>query len=116
MIKGGDIFQYTSTVGGETKYYIEKVYETTGEWYVEEGVLMVIMSWEDDMGWHRVCRPLKGLMEILQSGHIKITGTDKRKPITHIRPHTFNPKLRNIPISVKKMRCPYRTPKLYEWI
>ena len=110
-IKQGDIFQYTTDIGGHKKYYIEEVYEATDEW-------MVIFSWEDDeqdTGWSRVVRPLKGLLEILQSGHIKITGTDEHKPITYTTPHTFNPTLRNIPIIKGRTTCPYRTPKLYEW-
>ena len=110
MIKRGDIFQYTSFIGGDVKYYVDEVYEAQEEH-------MVIFSWEDeseDTGWKRVVRPLKGLMEILQSGHIIITGSDEYKPITHTRPHTFNPLMRDIPTR-HKFKCPYRTPKLYEW-
>ena len=110
MIKRGDIFQYTTEIGGHKKYYVDEVYEAQREW-------MVILSWEDedeDTGWKKVIRPLKGLMEILQSGHIIITGSDEYKPITHTRPHTFNPIPRNLPFK-HKIKCPYRTPKLYEW-
>jgi len=34
---------------------------------------------------------------ILQSGHIKLVGHVNKTPLTFIRPHSFNPKLRNIP-------------------
>jgi hypothetical protein len=110
MIKKGDIFHYTAEVGSGTKYFIDEVYEAQEEY-------MVIFSWEDvneDTRWKRVVRSLKELMEILQSGHIVIVGSEEYKPITNIRPHTFNPIPRDL-MTTHKFKCPYRTPKLYEW-
>ena len=109
-MKRGDIFQYTARIGSDQKYYVDEVYEAQEEY-------MVIFSWEDineDTGWKRVVKPLKELREILQSGHIVITGSEDYKPMTNIRPHTFNPIIRDLPYK-HKIKCPYRTPKLYEW-
>jgi len=110
MIKRGDIFKYTVIMGGDTKYYVEEVYEAQDEW-------MVITSYENpnsETGFTRYVDSLETITKILQSGHIKIIGHDNHRPITFIRPHSFNPKLRNIPMRRDKLICPYRTPKLYE--
>lgn len=111
MLRKGDIFKYTATVGGGQKYYVDTVYKNIcGEW-------MVITSWED-VGldtWLRTCEPLSMYLGVLQSGHIRLVGSDDHKPLTSVRPHSFNPKLRNIPIEVGTFKCPYRTPKLYTW-
>ncbi len=111
MIKRGDIFRYTAMIGGSVNYYVDEVYENINdEW-------MVIVSWEDDsdIGWGRTCMGLNEIISILESGHIKMVGTDDYKPITTMRSHKFNPTLRNIPIKTTTKKCPYRTPKLYEW-
>lgn len=109
MVKVNDIFQYTAIVGGETNYYVDEVYEAT------EDSWMVIFSWKEDGLRIRDVKPLSSLERGLLSGHIRIVGRDDKKPITHIRPHHFNPQLRNIPIRKGTKLSPYYTPKAYEW-
>jgi len=110
MIRVNDIFQYTvdPMMGGYTKYYIDEVYEATDEW-------MVVYSWKEDGLWMRDVRPLQQLEKVLLSGHIRIVGRDDKMPITHIRPHHFNPQLRDIPIRKGTKLSPYYTPKFYDY-
>lgn len=108
MIKSDDIFHYTVQIGGHTKYYVDEVYEATEEW-------MVVFSWEEDGLWMRDVKPLKELEKVLLSGHIRIVGRCDNKPYTYIRPHCFNPQLRDIPIRSGRKLSPYYTPKLYQW-
>jgi hypothetical protein len=104
MIRKGDIFRYTSTIGGDTDYYIGEVGE------------VILIQWCDNGICYHTERPINEIKTVLLSGHIRIVGREDKLPITFLRPHTFNPQLRrDIPISKDVKPSPYYTPKLYTW-
>ncbi len=104
----GDIYKYPrARLGDNTEYTVDGF---------SRGGLDTYISWSSDDGIECGCFvPSESLTSGLQSGHLKLIRNKYHMVPKWVRSHNLNPKLRNIPISFKKERNPYKEPNLYDW-
>jgi len=111
MIKKGDMFKYTTSIGGSTIYCVEDIYPSiTNTSYNND---MVCISWENGDGTvSNSLQPIKLLMSSYISGHIKFVNGGIMKKL---RPHTLNVRPRDLPFIDYDNLNPYIKPKLFSW-